>query len=443
MAEFRFQGLNARGKRVRSEFEASGKREAREKVHMLMQKYDLTMTSLDKKAVYHYRARRYGGSAVNGEQEAFSKHDLEQALQRLGYRVERIGLKWIDLKGGVPRAEVVTFIRLSADLLRQQLPFDQILSLLVEDTANRRMREVIREIQKDLRDGKEGQEVYSKHVAIFGPFASYMLGVASTSGNMAEVFESAARFLERDAAFRKNMRRALFMPLITVLAVIGVVLFYVAYIFPQTATMFLEFDITLPPMTAATLQFSNWLQANVILLAMMHVVPVAGLFAFLRTRVGKLWLDSTVIKLPVMGDLLHKTSIEIFARVFHTLYNGSGQNVEVIRVAAEACRNRYIEQQIKHVALPMMLNQGQGLVESLEATAVFPQTALSRFRLGAESGALKENAAQLAEYYQTQTTYKMDSAIDTISLAINLFIMVALVGITVVSSETAIIQVNY
>jgi type IV pilus assembly protein PilC len=90
----------------------------------------------------------------------------------------------------------------------------------------------------------------------------------------------------------------------------------------------------------------------------------------------------------------------------------------------------------------MMLKDGAGLVESMEATEVFSNTAISRFRLGAESGALRENAKQLAEYYEIQTTYKMESVIDTINLFINLFIMIALIAITVVSSEAAIIQPN-
>jgi len=126
--------------------------------------------------------------------------------------------------------------------------------------------------------------------------------------------------------------------------------------------------------------------------------------------------------------------------VFYTLYSGSGQNIEVIRVAAEACRNSFIEQQVKLIAIKNMLSGGMGLVEALEETGVFTRTALSRFKLGAESGALRQNAKQLADYYEVQTSYKLEAAIDLINLAVNFFIMVALIAITVVSSETAIIQ---
>ena len=141
-----------------------------------------------------------------------------------------------------------------------------------------------------------------------------------------------------------------------------------------------------------------------------------------------------------LRDIIHKTSIEIFSRVFYTLYSGSGQNIEVLRTAAEACRNKYMEKQIKQVAIKQMLKEGAGLVESLEDTGVFTKTAISRFKLGAESGALKSNAKQLAQYYETQTTYKMETVVDMISLAVNIFICIALVAITIVSAESALVQ---
>lgn len=440
MAQFRLKAISQKGKIVQTEFEADNKKEAQQKVDRLSKTNGLKIKSIDEKKLYMYKVQRPGKAVVSGEQEAYSKEELEKALVKLGYKVKSINKKLFDFKGGVPQQEVVTFIRLSADLLNQELPYDEILNLLYEDTQNKRMKEVIKTIQKDLKDGKEGSEVYGKHEDVFGKFAAYMLSVASTSGNMALVFESTAKFMERDAEFKKNMRRALMMPAVTVLAVIGVVLFYVGYIFPATAELFLEMDITLPPMTASTLDLSYWLRDNWVLIVLSFVIPIGAFIYFIKTPKGSLLKDKYIIHIPVIGDLLHKTSIEIFSRVFYTLYSGSGQNIEVIKVAAEACRNKYMEKQIKEVAIRNMLKDGAGLIESMEATGVFTNTALSRFRLGAESGALRENAKQLAEYYEIQTTYKMQSVIDVINLFINLFIMIALIAITVVSSESAVIQ---
>ncbi|HKJ31918.1 MAG TPA: type II secretion system F family protein [Balneolales bacterium] len=443
MTQFRFKGFTANGRLTHGEFEASSSKEANEKIKKLSRLKSISIQKLEKKEVYVYKVQKPGKPVITGEQEAYSKEEVEKALLKLGYTIIRVEKRLINFKGRVPTTEVVTFMRLSADLLRQNLSYDEILNLLYEDTGNKRMKETIRQIQKDLKDGKEGMEVYGKHEDVFGKFAAYMLSVASTSGNMALVFESTAKFLERDATFKKNMRRTLLMPSINVLAVIGVVLFYVGYIFPTMAKMFLKMKIKLPPMTAATLSFSNVLQSNWVAIAMSFVIPI-GLFAFyIRTPAGRLWFDKVLIKIPVIGDLMHKTSIEIFSRVFYTLYSGSGQNIEVIRTAAEACRNSFMEKQIKAIAIKNMLKGGTGLVEALESTGVFTRTALSRFRLGAESGAIRDNTKQLADYYEVQTGYKMDSTVDMINLLVNLFILVVLMAITIISSETAIVQPHF
>jgi type IV pilus assembly protein PilC len=109
-------------------------------------------------------------------------------------------------------------------------------------------------------------------------------------------------------------------------------------------------------------------------------------------------------------------------------------------MAAEACGNKYMEHQIKTIAIPMMLEKGKGLTEAFQATGVFTQTAISRFNSGAETGTVKNTAMQLAEYYEKETTYKLANAIEAIQLAVSMIIMLVLTALTLVSSETATIR---
>jgi len=265
-----------------------------------------------------------------------------------------------------------------------------------------------------------------------------MLAVASTSGNMREIYESTAKFMERDEAFKRNLRKTLVSPFITLGAIILVVIYYVMVIFPQTAKVFQKFGKQLPPMTATTMKVSDFLTAHIGVIALCFIIPVIALLYFLRTPKGKYLRDKYIIKIPVLGELMHKTSIEIFARVFYSLYSGSGENVKVIQVAAEACRNKYMERQIKEVAIPMMLAEGKGIVEAMEASGVFTRTAISRFRSGAESGALRNNALQLANYYETETSYRMEKVINLVNFIVTMIIMVVMIFITLVSSETSV-----
>ena len=138
-------------------------------------------------------------------------------------------------------------------------------------------------------------------------------------------------------------------------------------------------------MTAATLKISDFLMNNGFLVALVIIIPPIVLWRFGKTKAGRLMIDRYLFKIPIMGSLIHKTCIEVFC-VFYTLYSGSAESIEPIRIAAEATGNTYFEQQIKNVAIPLMIKKGVGITESFEACGVFTETALSRFHSGEETG---------------------------------------------------------
>ncbi len=206
------------------------------------------------------------------------------------------------------------------------------------------------------------------------------------------------------------------------------------------AGIFKKFGIDLPPMTKATLQISDFLTENILILLAVTIIPTIFAVRFVATERGRFILDKYIWRVPVLGSLLQKMSIEIFCRVFYALYSGSGENIDVIKLSAEACGNKYMEHQIKTVSLPAMVDKGAGLTEAFEAAGVFTRTAISRFHSGAETGTVKNTAAQLADYYEKETGYKMRNAIDFIQLWITMIIMIVLTMLTLVSSETAMIR---
>jgi len=365
---------------------------------------------------------------------------VDRALRKMGFSILSIRPKLFEFRMAPPSKDITMFIRICADLLRERLPYDEVIALLVNDTQNRVLRETLLEINQDLKEGKDGVEVYGKHASVLGKFTAHMLGVASTSGNMVEIYDSTAKFLERTEEFKKNLRSTLVMPIFVVVVLFAAIIYYIVDIFPKTGRMFEKFDIPLPPLTAGTMKVSEFLTGNLVWLIPALVVPVVAFVLFVRTPRGKLWLDRNILRIPVIGPLLHKTSIEIFARVFYALYAGSGQNIDVIRTAAEACRNSHMEKQIKETAIPLMLKEGRGFVESLEKTGVFTPNALSRLRSGAESGALKTAALQLANYYETETTYRMRNVIDLINILIAMFVFAVTMFLSLVSSESAFIK---
>jgi type IV pilus assembly protein PilC len=439
MPEFRIEGLSMAGKPIQGIINAETLKLAKDRAGQMARERKFRLTGVRVRSTFLYRVKK-GEEKIDGEQKAFTKQEVQDALSKMGYQVLFVRKKLFDKAGAVPLTEVVSFVRVSADLIRQKLPFNEMMQLLINDIPNKNLRECVRDINQELKQGKDSEKAFIKHEKELGKFAAHMLGLASKSGNMGEIYESTAKFLERNAEFKKNLKSALIMPIVTLVILFFAVGYYVAYIFPATAKLFVSFKIELPPMTRATLKMSDFIVDNIVVIMLSFAIPILAFLRFATTERGRFFLDQYLWKVPAMGDLLHKTSIEIFCRVFYALYSGSGENIEVIKMAAEACGNKYMEAQIKNIALPLMVEKGMNITEAFEATGVFTRTAISRFHSGAETGTVKNTALQLAEYYEKETGYRMRNAIDLIQLVISMIIMVVLTALTLVSSETATIK---
>lgn len=440
MVEYKFTAQKLNGQTITGTLTAESSSDGKKKIQRLSEKNQLKLLSTEKKSTFLYKAQKGTDKPIRGEQKAFNKKEVEDALVRLGYKPLSVNKKLIDYQAKPPVAEIVTFVKISAELLQQKLAYGEILTLLINDTQNMTLKNTLKEINNELKKGADSQATFLKYQDVFGKFTAYMLGLASKSGNMTEIYIATAKFLERRQEFKKNMRSALITPLVTVFVLFLAVLFYVGYIFPETAKLFVRFGVELPPMTAFTLTISDFLMENPYLVAAVCIIPPIAIWQFSRTERGKFLIDQYILKLPVIGSLIHKTLIEVFCRVFYTLYSGSAESIEPIRIAAEASGNAYFEDRVKNVAIPLMVKKGIGVTDAFEACGVFTETALSRFHSGEETGTIKNTALQLANYYETETVYKLKNLIEIIQVMIAMFIMVVMILLTLVSAETATVR---
>lgn len=425
---------------VRRSASASRLQQIRQKSHRRSRQKTYRIASEGRDQVFLYRAWRETGRPVEGERVASRRSEVGEYLRGRGYTRYRVMRRWLPVHSRPPAEEVVLFVRLCADLLRERIPLDEAIELLQNEVHHPRLRGTLEEIVWGLREGKGGREVFGKHQDVLGRFPAHMFAIASTSDNLAEVFEGAAKFIERRQDFRKNLKSALLMPVITLVVLFAAVVFYVGYIFPEMATMYERFAIPLPPMTHATLALSSFAEAHLFYFLLLGAVLVAVGSHFFLTQKGRLTRDRWLLRLPIIGVLFQKASIEIWCRMFHALYSGSAGNIEAVRVASEACPNLHMAKQIKSRSIPLMVRHGIGLVEALEKADVFSRNALTRLRAGEASGTLKRASLQVANYYEKDSTYRMRAVIDWIQVAVALLITVGITVLTIISSETAVIH---
>jgi type IV pilus assembly protein PilC len=438
--EYRFQGATPGGQSVQGTIMASSKSKAQEKVEGLAKEHGFNPSDLQARRTFVYKVKHPDGTIESGEQKAFSQDEVKAALRKMGLEVVKVRRKWFDFDRSPPQSDLIMFVRLAANLLRENLPFDEVLNLLVSDVSSESLKQVIRDLNSDLKSGMDAEEAFNKHRDKLGKFTAYMLGIASKSGNMAEIYEATARFLERKDEFKSRVRSSMIMPAVTTVGLIGALIWYIWYIVPATAGLFEGMDVTMPPLTQASLVMADWLDQNWVWLLIGTVLPIVGLVAWARTEQGRFYIHKYMIRIPVIGKLLHKLNIEIFCRVFAILYSGAGDNLRVLRVAAEACGNKYMEYRIRNITIPMMTAQGAGLVRAMKASGVFTSMALTRFKSGAETGTVKDSARQIADYYEKETELSLDAAVQGIQTGVSVIIALGVLFLTILSAEMAFIQ---
>ncbi|HNX38653.1 MAG TPA: type II secretion system F family protein [Candidatus Cloacimonadota bacterium] len=438
--EYRFTGINQQGRMVQGTFSVNSLREAKKYLARLASQYKLNIKALERRRDFIYTVTLPGKRPVHKHQLAYSKDEVVAALTKMGYSNFKITEVFLDfhLRPGIQ--DILMFIKLSTTMLKDKMSFGKVLEMLSEEISNRTLKEALLQIEGQLKAGGEGKEIFMQYSKVFGRFPAYMLGLATRSGNMAEVFEATGKFIERDLEIRKSIKKALISPFFAVIATLGAVAYYVQEIFPATAELFLNYNMDLPPMTMATLDASHWLQRFGWILFVVVALLIGAFWQWKQTDRGRIWFDRSITRIPLVGHLIHKSAIEIFFRVFATIYSGSGDNIDNIRIASEACRNAWMEKQIKDITIPKMLREGEAFVESMEASGVFTKTAITRLRTGQETGNILLAAEQIAVFYEAETTYKMNNLIEYIQSIIALFISVVISLLTVISAEIATIS---
>ncbi len=438
--EFRISAQDRAGRSLIKYVMASSYLEARGKAKDWTARNGSQLVRIDKKRTFVYKARR-GDKLITGTQSAYSRQEVVAALKRIGYQVQSVYSPW-KVNFSAPASDIVGFVSQSAKLLEQKLPFNEVLILLGDNITNKTLNQGIKDIINDLRNGMDSREAFARQSSVFGYHTAMLLGIATKSGDVAGIFRSVAQLVERRAEFSKGLKSALMLPAITMLSLIGAIVFYAMYLVPDMMEMLGPMMAKIPPVTQFTLDSSAYIKATWPWLVGLSGVLLAGFYAWLSTTPGRLQFDKYVVKIPYVGRILKNTSVEIFTRVLGIIYTSAGENIEAIQIASDASGNTWFARQIRTVAAPMMLTQGVELGRALAATDFLPDMALSRFRTAAETGSVKTTAQQLADYYETENSFAMKNLVSVIELAVTIVIMGSLVFLTLLSSETAGIDVN-
>ena len=249
------------------------------------------------------------------------------------------------------------------------------------------------------------------------------------SGNLTEVLERYISFQKVALTFRKKLIASLIYPCLLMVMVITLLIFLLTVVVPQFAKLYDQMGAKLPPMTIGLLTFGNWMQHNILWLAIAGLVVAAAAYRFFVTERGKDSIDSFRVGLPIFGKIWLKYQVALFSRTLATLLTGGLPLVPSLETAARSISSRKVSKAV--LSSVTTVREGKSLAESLTQTGVFPGLASEMITVGEQTGALPQMLNSVSEFFEEDVATALTAALALIEPAILIVMGIVVVFILV------------
>jgi type IV pilus assembly protein PilC len=343
-----------------------------------------------------------------------------------------------DIARPVKLEELMNLSRQLASFLRAGIPILDSLSVVGEENASKKMKEVVDDVQRRLRTGTSFGDAVAQHPRIFPGYYISVVRAAELTGRLDDALEQLAEYLEREVTARKELKSALTYPTIVFFLAIAAMIVMAVFVLPKFRTLYSSLHAKLPLPTRMLLGFTNvmtnwwWL-----ILAIVAVFGLIGVALF-GGKHGKPRRDATLLRLPAIGPLMHLVAIERFCRVLATLVQTGVPLPDAVQVSADSTNNSVFQAKLADVRDAMM--RGEGLARPIQATGLFPAAARQMIRVGESTGSLDTQLHSAAVFYERELTYQLKRVTDMFEPAILLVVgsAVAFVAVAQISAMYSI-----
>jgi type IV pilus assembly protein PilC len=374
---------------------------------------------------FAYTARSLNGELKSATLEAPSRDDVVAQLRRQRLIVVKIDEeKKRKRHGKVKTKDIVIFTRQFSTMINAGLPLVQALDILSKQSENPALQEITRQVVYDVESGNTVADALAKHPKAFTELYTNMVAAGEAGGILDTILMRLATFLEKNDALVGKVKSAMMYPMvITSVAAIAIMVLLI-FVIPTFESMFASVNLALPMPTRVVIGMSNFLQGY------WWAVGVGGyalVFLFKRYRStsgGKLNTDKLMLKLPVIGDVVRKSSVSRFTRTLGTLISSGVSILDGLEITAKTSGNRVIHDAIMDSRASIA--GGDTISAPLAKSAVFPPMVISMIAVGEQTGGLDEMLSKIADFYDTE----VDTAVSGL-LSLMEPVMIVVLGVVV------------
>jgi type IV pilus assembly protein PilC len=359
---------------------------------------------------------------------------IQRGLQPLDIKVRTSVLNFEITKKKVPRNEIMNFTRQLAVFMKAGVSIMEALEVIVEETQGKMLRKIIFDLIDSLRAGDTYATACAAHPEAFPNFYVGILESAELTGNLDQVLNQLAEYIDRDQVARTKVTSALIYPAVVACMSVVTVLVLTVFVLPRFRTFFASLHAKLPLVTrllmSAATFIGTWWYAELALV----IIIVAGYTAMRRSDKGRAQLDAIILKLPVIGDITQTAVLERICRILSSMLRAGVDLPRSMAVTADSANNAVFHKALDDVRDAMM--QGQGLAGPIARTGLFPGAARQMFRVGEETGTLDQQLSVAADYYNRELETKLERATALFEPAIIVFmgVVVGFVAVALISA---------
>src|SRR5882672_2208974 len=360
------------------------------------------------------------GKKVRGKVVAASETAVRQELRRQGVIPTRVRKQSMLFRkqGRVTAADIAIFTRQMATMMAAGIPLVQSFDIIGAGHENPAMQKLILAIKSDVEGGTALADALAKHPLHFDDLFVNLVSAGEQAGALETLLDKIATYKEKTEAIKKKIKKALFYPAAVVVVAVVVTTILLLYVIPEFESLFQGFGADLPAFTRFVIDISKFVQSTGWLLGLALVAAVIGFIqAKKRNRAVQHFVDRVMLRVPIIGPILNKSSIARYARTLSTTFAAGVPLVEALESVAGACGNIVYESAV--LKMRDEVATGQRLQRAMENTDLFPNMVNQMIAVGEESGSLDAMSSKVADFYEEE----VDNAVDSMSSLLEPLIM--------------------
>lgn len=384
-------------------------------------------------AKFKYRGRDSYGKVVEGRIDATSIEELEVTLKKRGLvplKIEKteegtlesllfkfFGKKGVDLKS------LLFFTRQFTTMLKAGLSLTRILDILSFQSPTKKLREVAKEIKKNVESGIPLSTSMMNYPTIFSNLYVSMVKAGEVGGTLDRSLERITEFLENDYRLRQKIKSAMSYPVFVLVFAFTLGFFMLTIFVPRFAGFFADLDVPLPALTQFTLNLSRLLKKYwwLILIIVIGIYVIYNIYK--STPQGRFRIDNGKLKMPILGKLNNLTIMARFAGTLSSLLAAGVPLLQALDTVSSTVDNVIIEKEI--LKIEDRVRRGETLSKPMEDSGLFTPMVIQMTAVGEETGEIEDMLHKVSTFYEEE----VDRAVGQLTSLIEPLLIIVVGGI--------------